>query len=370
MTRTIETISLITVMITVLFMNQHLALSESNNDKDYLMNSTAIRQLNSPVYMFEFEGEKYVFTSGWYLNHYGSHYINCLTLLENGENVYRFDNSIRIVGYCDGRIYYVLSGSPAELKKLKFFDLRSMQSKQILCEYAVEAGFASIYYPCDIIFIPLKKNDDGFRYAVVSGERVIRYETNVAVLQHQNRRYSMIMPDPMIYTSNLFTTEYVKETDEHGHDQVLNLGIRGGTTAVSVFESNGNCFIYCDQGTDVLYVIDSDHHLFPIFSCGECIMSETALAIHDTCICLSIKRYEKLGQNALGYSRFDNDEVEGTYMINTNDLSVKKVSDFIFSGLFNLDDTCLYGCDSQGDIYRIDFSGDYEMVFSQINGTI
>ena len=88
MTRTIETISLITVMITVLFMNQHLALSESNNDKDYLMNSTAIRQLNSPVYMFEFEGEKYVFTSGWYLNHYGSHYINCLTLLENGENVY------------------------------------------------------------------------------------------------------------------------------------------------------------------------------------------------------------------------------------------------------------------------------------------
>ena len=32
-------------MITVLFMNQHLALSESNNDQDYLINSTAILQV-------------------------------------------------------------------------------------------------------------------------------------------------------------------------------------------------------------------------------------------------------------------------------------------------------------------------------------
>lgn len=68
-----------------------------------------------------------------------------------------------------------------------------------------------------------------------------------------------------------------------------------------------------------------------------------------------VERYEKYG--ILGMTRFENDEIEGTFIINLKDLSVEKVSDKIYNGLYIFDDTGIYACDDKCNIVKLDFDG-------------
>ena len=280
--------------------------------------------------------------------------------------LYRFRDRVRLVGYCDGYVYCGLWEKNAEHWSLACLDLRSMEAKPLSCEYPVEPNLASIYPVPDQVWIPLyyrSGDNDGYRYAVVSGEQVIRYETEAAALQIGAYRYRIAMPDPFFRGTNKYDTEEVRVISGDKQEQVLDLRFLDGSTPVGVYEVGGRCVIYCDQGPYVLFTVDPEGRPEELFS-FECIHSETAMTIHDSLIFLSVKRYEQFGHSGYGYRRFENDEVEGTYVFDMTDLSVRKISDSIFSGLFNVDDTCLYACDEDGTIFWMSFDGTCERFFS------
>ena len=62
---------------------------------------------------------------------------------------------------------------------------------------------------------------------------------------------------------------------------------------------------------------------------------------------------------------FKNDTIPGTYRISLKDFSMKKISDEIYDGLYNFDDTCLYVCYKQ-NIYQIDFDGNVQKVLLKV----
>ncbi len=332
---------------------------EQNVFMNYLSNTTAIRQLNAPVYVLDFCGNKYILNLK-----VNGNIADSLLSLDSGEVLHRFHDRIRLVGYCNGFIYYAPWGNDDVRGSLKYYDLWSMKSGTIDCKYAVDPLLASIYTTSGLISIPLKENSDGYHYAIVLKDRILSYEERACALQIESSRYYMIVPDPFIYSCNLYTTEQVVLIDEHDQEQLIDLSIKHSTARVGVYGVHNNCIIYCDQGPQILFMLGSDHKPVLVFSC-ECIHSETAFAIHETNAIISVKRYEKLGQTGYGYSRYPNDVFEGTYLVNLLDMSSKKISDTIFCGLFCPDESSVYGCDEEGNVYLLHFSGESERVFIQ-----
>ena len=326
---------------------------------DILSNTTAIRQLNAPVYVLDFCGSKYVLN----LKVNGKN-ANSLLSLSSGEVLHQFNDRIRLVGYCNGFIYYVPRGNFDVRGSLMYYDLRSMKSRIIDCEYTIDPLRASIYTTSGLISIPLRENSNGYHYAVILEDRILSYEERVYALQIESSRYYMIVPDPFIFSCNLYSTEQVVLIDEHDQEQLIDLSIERSIARVGVYDVDNKCIIYCDQGPQILFMLDSDHKPVLVFSC-ECIHSETAFAIQGTNAIISVKRYEKLGQTGYGYSRYSNDVFEGTYLVNLLDLSSKKISDTVFCGLFCPDESSVYGCDEEGNVYLLHFSGESEMVFIQ-----
>ncbi len=331
---------------------------ESSEYMDCLVNTTAIRQLNAPVFVLDYCGSKYILN----LKVKGKN-ANSLMSLDSGKVLYRFQKRIALTGYCNGLIYYTSYGNHRLEGSLEYFDLRSMQPGTIDCRYKVDPFLASVYTASGQIYIPLQENSDGFHYAAVLDNRILGYEEQACVLQIGNCRYYMIVPDPFIRMTNLYTTEQIVLIDEHDQELLIDLG-KSISTPIGVYGVNDQCIIYCDQGEQILYVLDSDHKPMLVFSC-ECIHSETAMALQGTNCILSVKRFEQLGRTGYGYRRYENDSFEGTYLINLLDMSNRKISDRIFCGLFCPDESKVYGCDEAGDIYLIHYSGESERVFAQ-----
>ena len=121
--------------------------------------------------------------------------------------------------------------------------------------------------------------------------------------------------------------------------------------------------MYCINGRTPLSIIESDQKITPVFT-FDCLMSESSIALHENKIFLSVRRYREFGPLSLGYLIDSNDDLEGLYTINMSDFSVRKISDSFYTGLYNLDGTCLYGCDTDGNVYKIAFDGASQLIFS------
>ena len=86
------------------------------------------------------------------------------------------------------------------------------------------------------------------------------------------------------------------------------------------------------------------------------------MTVINNSIYLSFKRYEKFGKGNILLQRYENDQIEGTYRISLDDLSVEKISDRIFSGMFHFDQTTIWACDELKNIYQLDLDGNIEQV--------
>ena len=249
---------------------------------------------------------------------------------------------------------------------MKCLNLRSMELKEISCAYEPAGGCTCVYKSPGQVYIPLENNDDEYHYAVVSADCVLRYEKEVSILQIGTDNFSLLLPrrTGIERTDNYHFIQYqeVQVIDGTGQAEIIDLKCK--SRPIGIFEIGNKGVIYFVTGKEILSVIESRDKTKIVFSC-ECIRSQTAMAVHDSLIYLSLKRFERIGRSGFGYSRFQNDEMEGTYIIDMTDLSVKKISNYIYSGLYNLDDTCLYGTDENGNIYQIGFNGESKLIYSQ-----
>ena len=102
---------------------------------------------------------------------------------------------------------------------------------------------------------------------------------------------------------------------------------------------------------ELLYWVDEEGEVTSLFSV-PCILSDSSVTVYGTSAYLSFIRYEKHGE--IGQVRYKNDTLEGTYKIDLRTFSAEKISDKVYCGLYNFDDTCIYACDEDCHIYKLD----------------
>ena len=115
-----------------------------------------------------------------------------------------------------------------------------------------------------------------------------------------------------------------------------------------------HCNGYSQDGKQYLYLIQPTGEAVELLT-FPCLYSVSAINIFEDKLYYSIQRYEKYGE--IGMTRYEDDEVEGTYIINLTDLSAEKISDMIFDGLYIFDDSGIYACDEHCNVYKLDFDG-------------
>ena len=121
----------------------------------------------------------------------------------------------------------------------------------------------------------------------------------------------------------------------------------------SLIPCNNGLLVHNEGQGDLLYLIEGDSgKLTELFTC-ECMVSESAVNVYQDQAFLSFKRYEKHGE--FGMLRFENDTLEGTYCIDLGSGQCEKISDKIYNGLYIFDDTGIYACDENSNIYKLDY---------------
>lgn len=124
------------------------------------------------------------------------------------------------------------------------------------------------------------------------------------------------------------------------------------TTAIIPVEDG--LLVHNDEKGPVLLYIDDAGRVMTLFD-TEGFRVKSAVTVIGTDVYLSVDRFE----NEVGFyqlAHFENDTVPGTYRISLRDLSTVKLSDAVYDGLFNFDDTCLYACYKRS-IYCLNLDG-------------
>lgn len=111
---------------------------------------------------------------------------------------------------------------------------------------------------------------------------------------------------------------------------------------------------YANGDKQSLYLIAPNGEAVELLT-FRCLYSDSAINLYHDKLYYSVKRYEKYG--SLGMTRYEDDEFEGTYIISLTDMSIEKGSDMIFDGLYIFDDTGIFACDENCNIYKLDFDG-------------
>lgn len=118
----------------------------------------------------------------------------------------------------------------------------------------------------------------------------------------------------------------------------------------------GGLLVHKQYGDLGLYFVEeASGEIVELFS-APCFYSVSALNVRGKDVYLSFKRFEKEGLFGV-YTRFRNDEMEGTYRICLENYAVEKISDKIYDGLYIFDDTGIYACDEDCRVYKLDFDG-------------
>ena len=132
------------------------------------------------------------------------------------------------------------------------------------------------------------------------------------------------------------------------------------TTMIPV--ENG-LLIHNAESKGALYYIDETGAIRCLFG-TEGFAVKSAVTVVGSDVYFSLDRWEEeYGFYQLRH--FENDTIPGTYRISLKDFSTEKISDEIYDGLYNFDDTCLYACYKRS-IYRLDLDGNVQKVLLKV----
>lgn len=125
----------------------------------------------------------------------------------------------------------------------------------------------------------------------------------------------------------------------------------------SMIPCENGLLIHNETNGDFLYFVEAETgNVVELFTV-ECIYASSAVNVHDGYAYLSFVRYTEWGPLGIGGKRDETDELNGTYRISLEDYSVEKISDEIYNGLYIFDDTGIYACNADYQVFKLDFDG-------------
>lgn len=160
--------------------------------------------------------------------------------------------------------------------------------------------------------------------------------------------------EDLCYRNTILYPEYTERVvviGEHQSEDEIPLGIAKSRIVMS---SQYGAIVHNEGYSQLLYLIQSPESVECLFE-APCMSSESAVTVIDEYAFISLKRFE--GYHDIGLRRYENDEVEGTYMINLVDYSVVKISDEIYNGLYHFGGEYLFATDEYGCVYLLGFDG-------------
>ena len=120
---------------------------------------------------------------------------------------------------------------------------------------------------------------------------------------------------------------------------------------IDLFPLFNGLLVYAADSNTPLFWIDETGSLTEMFS-FQSTFTETAMNYLGNDIYLSFARYEKIGETFGALESYPNDKIEGTYVVHLEDLSVEKLSDQVFGGIYVFDDGLIYACTKSGNVYQ------------------
>lgn len=257
-------------------------------------------------------------------------------------------STITIFGIVENYIYYrEQNGKDYTNQKLYCYNLQTNENVLLATGNLMNAS--SIYYSKDgSVYFPLMpESGEQTQYIHVCGQDFLGIQSLTEGYPLGNSVYCVASE----YTDR--QVERILEKDMQG--QVVNEEISFAPAYNrSVIPCESGLLVHNAELNSLLYLIHDNGEITELFHVA-CLASESAVNIHGTNAYICVKRYKKYGE--IGMLRYENDTVEGTYRINLTDGTVEKINDMIFAGIYNFDDTRFYCCDSQGDVYVMEFDG-------------
>lgn len=266
------------------------------------------------------------------------------------EYVFRHGDRIKIIGQYGCYLYYWVNENKE--RALYGLNLNDMIETRI---YTGNIGSLRLDFADDLgnVHIPLYTygTDHTSSYLVVHDDRAVEINSLPC-------GYSIGEDTYYVSSASSFYNECVYK-DEDG--KLSEIVIPGGTAFSRVIVPCGESLVINQQGVDgMLYKIDKSGELIEMFS-QECMKSESAIAIHDSDVYISVSMLDGFDHTALLNDKSPvpaSKDRNGTYKVNLEDCTVTRISDRFYNGMYNLDDTCLICCDEGGCIYTVDFNGD------------
>lgn len=261
------------------------------------------------------------------------------------------ETDVHMIGLYQQFLYYWVYGEE-ENDSLLCYDLDAREERLLFSGNACSARTTHID-ASGAFFIPLEMDDRNApqQFVRVLDGQVLSVSTEKVYNQIGDLRYRNTILHPEY-------TERVVVIDEHQSEEEITLGIAKSRTVMS---SPYGAIVHNEGYSQLLYLIQSAESVECLFEV-PCMSSESAVTVVDEYVFISLKRFE--GYQDIGLRRYENDEVEGTYMINLTDYSSVKINDGIYSGLYYFGGEYLFATDEYGCVYLIGFDGEIkESVF-------
>lgn len=262
------------------------------------------------------------------------------------------DRNAILTGYTDGFLYYCVQQDGID--ELFCYDFYAKEEVHLSCPSEPEPRRAAFYSRDGSLLIPAKKISNTAlpdSYIRVSGRIIDNQLWDPPALKCGTCCYELFSDYSNI--SSRVIGESIVEKKENGECCMSELS---GVDITGVYESPCGLLIHDRSGNEMLLQL-LNKTVTPLFF-APCKSSINSVVLQEENVFLSFKRFEKL-DDAWGYfaTRYDNDNLEGTYRISLTDGCAEKLSDNIYRDLYCFDGTHLFACDDNGNVYILDLKG-------------
>lgn len=314
-------------------------------------------QSQSFVWMGAYQGELYFCPKNPYTMRM-TVYDGWLCVFRDGkvEKLMALRDNTHIIGLSDGFIYYWVYRNAQDEDVLYGYDLKHREESVL---FVGRAGYryAASFSPDGALTVPCITDESGKEVRLL---RIVRGKlcadsNDKAGYVLGERRYSISNGD---YLDDILMVE-----DASGLVQRIPLAAAQNRALIPCGDQ---LLIHNEGDQELLYSVNTSGELKLLFQ-TECLNSCSAVTVVGNNAYLSLLRYEKLGPLALGGVRYEDDQVEGTYRVNLDDFSVRKISNEIYNGLYYFGGDCLYACDQNCNIYRLGLDGNVLETLFQVN---
>lgn len=263
-------------------------------------------------------------------------------------------SDVHIVGYADGFLYYVRYGKKLDADDILYCYNLNTNQENMLYSGSFFSRWSTISISSDgTLTVPLRDGEPSRFLQVLRGE--------LRGVSNQPKSYDLSGRKSVSVATYNDDVERIILTDEEGNSTELPLAL---ASRRSLIPSANGLLIHNEEYQTLLYYVNNLGTVLPLFE-TVCVSSNSAVTIVGDKAYLSLRRYERFA--SLGMHRFDNDTVEGMYQINLQDLSMEKISEHIYNGIYYFGEEYLYACDQSCNIYLLDMQGNRISTIFEVN---